>query len=517
MTSEIDKPHSYTQIHLGSPGEDIDRQHLQEIKHRFKHLSQLRERRIQASLQPDQLVFFELLPLLFHCNHPMLPGFISENTPAGIPEYKPSIQTLNAAKKYATKFDYKEGASLHAYPIEGLFLAGSVSSIAYSKTSMIEIWCCYQSDLSVTAIDELQQKAIAIESWAASLRLKVHCWLIDSKKFRYGHSTQLSTESNGQSHHLLLEEFYLTVIYIAGKSPAWWLVPPHEEDNYDKYISHLIDNRFIRESELIDFGGLESVPAEELANVTFGLLYESLSAPYQSLLKLLLMEYYVSEYPTIKWPCYGIKKAVYHGNFMLADLDPYFLIYRKVENYLKTKFSPKKSVLARQSFYFTVVGSSDQVNYSQVRASNIKYMHSIAKEWNWPESTMDELKRSSRNISNAISEHAAILEQLTRSYQMIMEFARTNAITNQISGDNLKLIRRKLQVFLEKKPDKIEIITTRAEVYTKENTLSIVENSLPESISEWFLYLYSQTNTADSIPLQKCRTLIGVICWLSVN
>ncbi len=511
MTSETDKPHFYTQIHLGSPGEDIDRQHLQEIKHRFKHLSQLREQRIQASLQPDQLVFFELLPLLFHCNLPMLPGFISENTPAGIPEYKVSIQTLNAAKKYATKFDYREGASLHVYPIEGLFLAGSISSIAYSKTSIIEIWCCYQTGLPVTAIDELQKKASAIEDWAASLRLKVHCRLIDSKKFRHG-NTQLSTESNGQSQYLLLEEFYRTAIYIAGKSPAWWLVPPHEEGNYANYIGHLIDNRFIRESELIDFGGLGPVPAEELVSVTFGLLYESLSVPYQPLLKLLLMEYYVSEFPQIKWPCYGIKKAVYHGNFILADLDPYFLMYRKVEKYLKTKFSTKKSVLAKQSFYFTVIDPSDQI-----RASNIKYMHSIAKEWNWHESIMDDLKRSSRNISNAILEHTVILEQLTRSYQMIMEFARTHSNTNLISSDTLKLIRRKLQVFLEKKPDKIEILSTRAEVYAKENTLSIVENCLPEGISEWFLYLYSQANTADSIPLQKCRTLIGVLCWLIVN
>lgn len=514
------KPHQERPIHLGSPGEEISIQDLQTIKHRFKRLNQLREQRIQDFLQPRQRAFLDLLPLLFHGNFPMLPGFISSTTPAGIPEYNPGIQTINAARQFAKNFNYARAAS-HIYPIEGLFLMGSVGSIAFSKTSDMDIWLCHQSDLLPGAIDELQKKATAIENWAASLGLEVHFFLMDSKQFLLGQNAPISTESSGQTqHYLLLEEFYRTAIYIAGKSPAWWLVPPHEEGNYTRYIRHLIDNLFIPEHSLIDFGGFDAVAAEEFISATLWHLYKALHSPHKSLLKLLLMECYASEYPQTEWLCQDIKKAVYDGDYMAADLDPYLLIYQKVEKYLQKAHSHGRLALARQCFYLKVMGSSDNTMDSQTRAVREKYMQSVAKNWNWPASTIDNLKYQRLwNIQKATSEHAVIVQQLTHCYRMIMGFAKDHVAQNQENSNDLKLIGRKLHSFLEKRPGKIEIITTRTEVHSKESTLSIVENRLPNGDDGWALYLKNvqMTNATDFEPIQKCRTLIEILCWLIIN
>lgn len=514
------RPHQESAIHLGSPGEEISIQDLQTIKHRFKRLNQLREQRVQEFLQPRQQAFLNLLPLLFHGNFPMLPGFISSSTPAGIPEYNPSIQTINAAKQLAKNFNYSRAASL-VYPIEGLFLMGSVGSIAFSKTSDMDIWLCHQSDLSSSSIAELQKKATAIENWATSLGLEVHFFLMDSRQFLRGENTPISTESSGQTqHYLLLEEFYRTAIYIAGKSPAWWLVPPHEEGNYTRYIKHLIDNLFIPEHELIDFGGFDAVPAEEFTSATLWHLYKALHSPHKSLLKLLLMECYASEYPRTEWLCQDIKQAVYQGSFMTTDLDPYLLIYQKVEKYLQKAHSHGRLALARQCFYLKVMGSSDNTMDSQTRATREKYMQYIAKQWNWPASTIDDLKHLRFwNIKKATSEHAVIVQQLTHCYRMIMGFARDHVDPNQENSNDLKLIGRKLHSFLEKRPGKIEIITTSSEVHTKESTLSIVENHILGGTDGWALYLNNvqMTNTADFEPIQKCRSLIEVLCWLVIN
>ncbi len=514
------RPHLERPIHLGSPGEEISIQDLQTIKHRFKRLNKLREQRAQDFLQPRQQVFLDLLPLLFHCNVPMLPGFISSTTPAGIPEYHPGTQTINTAKQLAKNFNYTR-APLHIYPIEGLFLMGSVGSIAFSKTSDMDIWLCHQSGLLPGAIDELQKKATAIENWAASLGLEVHFFLMDSKQFRLGQNTPISTESSGQTqHYLLLEEFYRTAIYIAGKSPAWWLVPPHEEGNYARYIKHLVDNLFIPEHELIDFGGFDAVPAEEFTSATLWHLYKALHSPHKSLLKLLLMECYASEYPQTEWLCQDIKKAVYQGDFMTTDLDPYLLIYQKVEKYLQKARSHKRLALARQCFYLKVMGSSDNTMDSQTRTAREKYMQSVAECWNWPESTIDNLKyQRVWNIKKATSEHAVIVQQLTHCYRMIIGFARDYVAQNQKNSNDLKLIGRKLHSFLEKKPGKIEIITTRSEVHSKESSLSIVENRLPGGTDGWALYLKNvqMSNAAEFEPIQRCRTLTEVLCWLVIN
>ncbi|MGZ8227546.1 MAG: class I adenylate cyclase [Methylococcaceae bacterium] len=514
------RPHLERPIHLGSPGEEISIQDLKTIRQRFKRLNQLREQRVQEFLQPRQQVFLELLPLLFHGNFPMLPGFISSTTPAGIPEYNPSIQTINTAKQLAKNFTYTRTAS-HLYPIEGLFLMGSVGSIAFSKTSDMDIWLCHQSNLPLNAIDELQKKATAIENWAASLGLEVHFFLMDSRQFLLGENTPISTESSGQTqHYLLLEEFYRTAIYIAGKSPAWWLVPPHEESNYTGYIKHLIDNLFIPEHEFIDFGGFDAVPAEEFISATLWHLYKALHSPHKSLLKLLLMECYASEYPQTEWLCQDIKKSVYQGNYMTVDLDPYLLIYQKVEKYLQKAHSHGRLALARQCFYLKVMGASDNTMDSRTRTLRETYMQSIAKNQNWSTSTIDNFKYQRLwNIKKATSEHAVIVQQLTHCYRMIMGFARDHVAQNQESSNDLKLIGRKLHSFLEKKPGKIEIITTRADVHTKETTLSIVENRLPGGNDSWTLYLKNvqATNTADFEPIQKSRTLIEILCWLIIN
>ncbi|TAK63566.1 class I adenylate cyclase [Methylobacter sp.] len=516
------KPHQEPSIHLGSPGEEISIQDLQTIKRRFKRLNQLREQRVQEFLQPRQQIFLDLLPLLFHCNLPMLPGFISSATPAGIPEYNPGIQAINAAKQLAKNFKYHTRTASGILPIEGLFLMGSVGSIAFSKTSDMDIWLCHQSGLSDRAIDELQKKATAIENWATSLGLEVHFFLIDSKQFQLGENTPISTESSGQTqHYLLLEEFYRTAIYIAGKSPAWWLVPPHEEGNYSRYIKHLIKNLFIPEHELIDFGGFDAVPAEEFTSATLWHLYKALHSPHKSLLKLLLMECYASEYPKTEWLCQDIKKAVYQGSYMTTDLDPYLLIYQKVEKYLQNAHSHGRLALARQCFYLKVIGASNNAMDSQTRADREKYMQYIAAQWNWPAATTNNLKHLRLwNIRKATSEHAVILQQLTHCYRMIMGFAKNHVAQNQENSDDLKLIGRKLHSFLEKKPGKIEIITTRSAVHSKESTLSIVENRFPGGNDGWALYDQKNVhmdNAADFEPIQKCRTLIEVLCWLVVN
>ncbi|TRW91315.1 class I adenylate cyclase [Candidatus Methylobacter oryzae] len=513
------RPHQERPIYLGSPGEEISIQDLQTIKHRFKSLNQLRQQRVQDFLQPRQQAFLDLLPLLFHCNFPMLPGFISSSTPAGIPEYHPGVQAINAAKQLAKNFSYTRVAS-HVYPIEGIFLMGSVGSIAFSKTSDMDIWLCHQSNLSSDAIEELQKKATAIENWAASLALEVHFFLMDSRQFVLGQNTPISSESSGQTqHYLLLEEFYRTAIYIAGKSPAWWVVPPHEEGNYTRYIKHLIDNLFIPEHELIDFGGFDAVPAEEFTSATLWHLYKALHSPHKSLLKLLLMECYASEYPQTEWLCQDIKKAVYQGGYMMVDLDPYLLIYQKVEKYLQNAHSHGRLALARQCFYLKVMGASDNTMDSQTRGVREKYMQSIAKIWNWPISAIDNLKYQRLwNIKKATAEHAVIVQQLTHCYRMIMGFAKDHVAQNQENTDDLKLIGRKLHSFLEKRPGKIEIITTRSEVHSKENILSIVENHLPGG-DGWGVYLGNvlMANATDFEPIQKCRFLIEILCWLVVN
>jgi len=80
------------------------------IKRRFIALNRDRVERINTSLRWRQRHFLKLLPLLFHVNDESLPGFISDDMPVGISNYKPLKASIEAAKKINKKFRHSTHA-----------------------------------------------------------------------------------------------------------------------------------------------------------------------------------------------------------------------------------------------------------------------------------------------------------------------------------------------------------------------------------------------------------------------
>lgn len=503
-------------IRLGSPGEDIQPRDLNAVKLRFKHLHRIREQRTQFFLLPKQRIFLDILPLLFHYNHPLLPGFTSTETPAGICDYTPDNRAILAAKKFSKKFP-RQPKAIRNVAIEGLFLMGSVGSVAFSKASDLDIWLCHSPKLASLELNELQHKIGLVEKWAAELGLEVHFFLMDSEKFRQGKTSPLSSESSGETqHYLLLEEFYRTSIYLAGKVPAWWLVPPHQEYNYTEYVKHLQDNRFVGEYDLIDFGGLAHVPAEEFISATTWQLYKAISSPHKSILKLFLMECYASEFPKPQWLAFTIKQSVYEGSLTTVDLDPYYLIYQRVDSYLKAAGSSNRLNLVRKCFYLKTADAFTTVTDNETYNFRAHYLKEVAKRHQWPETLLDEFKQvKSWNIGNAVHENAVIIQQLGHCYRMIKGFANTYIQEQRKDNQDLKLISRKLHSFLDKKPSKVERISTGSAIHSLETEVSIVETG----DYQWSLFTgkVDLTNHSNHNPVKSCRSLPEILVWAVIN
>ncbi len=498
----------------------ISKTDLNVICQRFRNLHRQRQQQIQELLLPGQQVFLDLLPLLFHLNNPLLPGFFSTETPSGISQYQPSSKTINAAEQFSAIFAlHKEKLTNHL--IEGIFLMGSVSSIAFTQNSDIDIWLCHASDLSAKDLDALQNKASNIERWANALNLEVHFFLIDSEKFRQGQDSPISSESSGETQHLLLlEEFYRTAIYIAGKTPAWWLVPPEEEHEYTEYIHRLKREQHITDDEIIDFGGLEVVPAEEFISATLWHLYKSINAPHKSLLKLMLIECYASEFPAPDWLCLHLKRAIYQGNCNLDDLDPYLLIYRRVARYLHNNGDHERLVLARQCLFLKVMGASGEIKNAHSRQRRKSFLKLVAENGNWPAATLKLLNiKKSWNIKRATKEHKVIMLQLIQCFRKTMGFASRHVGDEYRENSDYKLIGRKLFSTLERKPGKVEIITTRSFVHTQEKELTILEMPLPSGDVGWGLYLgkIDFTDQSHTQPIKNGWNLMEILCWLVIN
>src|SRR5690625_7964743 len=84
----------------------LDRQELTRIKQRFLALNAERYRRALTGLSERQQDVLALLPLIFHVNHPMLPGYVSHHTPCGVPHYNLSKDDERRARRQALRVGY---------------------------------------------------------------------------------------------------------------------------------------------------------------------------------------------------------------------------------------------------------------------------------------------------------------------------------------------------------------------------------------------------------------------------
>ena len=281
------------------------------ILRKFLQLNSLKLQRTKDSLKQRQVDFLQLLPLLFHINHPSLPGFVSTQCPAGIPKFNPAKDTLRCARKMTRSFEYKRRA-YRQYDINALYFMGSTGTIAYSDKSDFDIWVCHREDLSRLELKELQLKTERLSQWCLEFNLEANFFLINTDNFRQGKIDKLSSESSGTTQHLLLlEEFYRTSMLLAGRYPIWWLVPPQFENDYDEYVENIIHKRLLNEYDFLNFGSINHILAEEFYGATLWHIYKGIDSPYKSILKLLLMECYAKEHPNIDLLCLQFKRIVY--------------------------------------------------------------------------------------------------------------------------------------------------------------------------------------------------------------
>ncbi len=498
---------------------NIDALEIRAIKRRFVALNSDRLRRMQDSLEARQRVFIQLLPLLFHLNHPMLPGYLSNKTPSGISDYAPGKRCIQAARKLAKSFNYQRRAH-QRHSIHALFLMGSTGTIAYSPSSDFDIWVCHRPGLPEDELDELREKCESIRSWAESLGLEAHFFLMDDTSFRAQQHQQLSNENAGSSqHHLLLDEFYRTALLVAGRFPVWWLVPPEHEQRYDEYVDKLIVNRFIKPHDIVDFGCLSHLPSAEFFGATLWQLYKAVDSPYKSILKILLMEAYANQYPDIDILALRFKKAVHGGDLQLDQLDPYVMMCNTVEEYLFARKELERLDLVRRCFYFKVNEPMSRPGQSSAQSWRRDAISNLVQTWGWGQAKLASLdQRKQWKISRVLAERQMLVDELTHSYRALSQFGRDQQAAAAIRSEDLNLLGRKLYVAFERKAGKIELINPGISSDLSEERLSLhrVEDGEQRG---WAIYRDNvlHRESGEHTPLKRTAGLLELLAWCHFN
>lgn len=490
---------------------EVGRKYAARMRSRFLALRDIRLARLKATLTQRQQDFLELLPFLFHSNHPGLPGFVSRDCPADLPGYCPAISTVQLARSLNRNIELHWGEPPRGR-LRGLYLMGSLGSLGQDNHSDLDVWLCHAGDLSPQESEELAAKVAKVEEYAADFSLNLNVFSMHAESFRDGMHTPISDESSGSiQHHLVLEEFYRTSILLAGLPPLWWVVPLEREADYTGFAQRLINGRFIKDEEWLDFGGLSNVPASEFLGSAHWLLHKAIQAPYKAMLKLMLTEAYAAEYPSIRWLCQDIKAAVQGGGALNPDkLDPYVMVLDRVSRHIGNGPNRQRLELARRCFYIkTGMALSSPSQSDNWRR---KLLRQMSGEWGWDNGQLLLIdNRSNWKLEQLYEERASLVAELSGCYRVLNNFARTYASDCTPDARELSLIGRKLYAALEQRPGKVELLNTSGAYQLHEPRLYLNHKD-----QQWQLRRTPPMASAGAI-LKTTESLVELLAWAYLN
>ena len=498
----------------------FDRNAAATVVKRFLAYNQYRLERTQSALSARQQSLLEVIGLLYHVNHEKLPGFVGHDCPCGVARYSPNKDTLRVASGLATGFQYSHRRTGNTQ-IKSMFIMGSCGSLGHSGGSDLDIWLCHEPHLSFDELSRLQEKSTDIEKWADNIGLEVHFFLMDAEKFVKGERNDLDGEDCGSAqHHLLLDEFYRTSILLCGCYPLWWLVPAEHEDNYDDFVYRLQKQGFVQPEDVIDFGGIGTIPAGEFVGAGMWQLYKAIGSPYKSILKLLLTEAYASSYPEVRPLSLDLKARVFNESTQLEMLDPYLLLYDLLEAYLLARDEISRLELVRRCIYFK---SNIPMGQSSRRKHwKREFLKPIIKEWGWNGGLLLHLdNRAQWQVHTVVQERKTLVNELIHSYKFLSQFGRNYQEETMLTAKDMTLLGHKLYATFDRKPGKIDLINPGISKDIQEDKLSLhlnrqhVRQRIPQMA--WSLYTGIARPGGVQNAIKKSTSLIELLAWCHVN
>jgi adenylate cyclase class 1 len=502
--------------------EGIDRKTLRRLRERFLVVNRQRRDRALSALTYRQQRVLEILPLAFHLNHPSLPGYTDAGCPYGLSNYRPTEDDLNTARRLARTFSVKDEGRRRT-DLEALFLMGSPGTLGHSVASDLDIWLCHRPDLPEKGIACLERKARRLADWAQTLGVELHVFVFCAEEFREGRQrAEVAGENCGSAqHYLLLDEFYRTSIYLGGRYPLWWLVPPEDDGRYAERVRQLVECRFIRADEYIDFGAVPSIPREEFLGAGVWQLYKGIDAPWKSILKLLLIECYALDEgrPLLSQV---FKQAVFSGVTDANRLDPYLLLYERLEQWLTENSASERLRLVRQSLYL-----KSGLPLTKMNATGSDWrpalMYSLVSRWQWPRADLANLDNRDRwRAEDVMSLRRQVVSELTHSYRLLSRLAREQETAAAISSNDMNLLGRKLYAAFQRKAGKIELINPGLAPSLVEENLSFHHQSEQgdgSGLEGWLLYrdLEDPSDAFWQPVIRRSGNLTELMVWCFCN
>ena len=412
--------------------------------------------------KPKQSDLFQIIPYLLHENVtlPGMPQSCEARTPCGIHDYYPPPEVLDIVTQYR-----KNGPPDCRYQadaaIEGLFTIGSVGSMAQTNDSDIDYWVCLKENkMDAAGLALLKKKLEVIEQYAwDQFDIQVTFFVVDIDRAKRNDFGDSSVESSGSAQALLLkEEFYRTMIHVAGKLPLWSVLPTAVSKGYYDSIYRLI-SFFPDFSRYMDLGDIHAVSLDEFFGATIWQLFKSLKSPFKSVLKMALLEKYIHENGKKPLLCSRVKDEWMNSgvNLKLGQSDAYYILLDHLIEYYRQQEDQEAVGLLQVCFFLKLgISKAGQIENTVFGLRRFILEQCMAR-WHWSVDKLIQVGRYQSWSYKKLSGLSKALETfMLKKYKAVNEvFSTAGSATAQISPEDRTVLGRKVYAELSRRPGKI--------------------------------------------------------------
>ncbi|MCY1496529.1 Adenylate cyclase, class-I [compost metagenome] len=240
------------------------------------------------------------------------------------------------------------------------------------------------------------------------------------------------------------------------------------------------------------------------------------------MLKLLLTEVYASEHPQVECLALRFKQAVFANRLDLDELDPYIMVYRRLEEYLAGRGESERLELIRRCLYLKVGKKLSSPPRNRRKSWQRLLLERLTAAWTWTPRHLAQLdSRSQWKVRQVGSERRMLVNELTYSYRFLSQFARHQQVASSLDSRDLGVLGRRLYAAFERKAGKVEFINPGIAPDLAEDNLTLVHSPAADNPKDgvWALYpgSLSAQEWPDFAPLKRSRVLSELLAWCHRN
>ncbi len=441
----------------------------------------------------DQTIFL-IIPRLLHVHQEGLPGYFEGNPPCGIHNFKLDQEAQYAMEKMFPDVIMRRNPELNPV-IHTALLMGSVGSIAQTKKSDLDYTLLIdKKDFTEESMKLFQKKLNLIETWTwDNYNLETHFFINDYEEVKNNIFGESDSESTGSAlAKLLKEEMYRTMIIVTGKVPFWLISPvDSDDDRYDKLYQKLQNGEtLLKREEFIDMGNVDDISQGEYFGGAIWALIKSFKSPFKTLMKMGILEEYMFGNTKSNLLCHQIKDK-YFGDIPYLDIDPYLVMFERVQQFFKESKDEEAVDALRHAFYLKV---GTQVTPEELEKGSKVWRKMVLidmlNDWGWDAAKVERLNNYGNwQMMHKVDLGNKINKILMASYKNISEKNKSlDPSESLITEKDTHLLGRKLFSFYRTAPNKVDNLGALVDGKTAETELTfLLEQKTTRDKATWYL------------------------------